>query len=111
MIVSITRLRLKSILHTFSLIKSSAGIIAALEKRKCKGFKIKNGLMNHYTMTLWENEDDMIQFLKDEAHRMASKKSESIAKLIVVHHFENESLIDWAKAKSILKEKGKMYTY
>ena len=65
----------------------------------------------HYTMTLWNNEDDIKQFARTGAHLEAMKKSKSIAKEIRILTMDADSLPDWQTGINLLLEKGKVISY
>jgi len=61
----------------------------------------------HYTMSAWENEEDMRVFVKRDAHQAAMKKSASIAREIKLYTFDADKMPNWRSAKAMLKEKGR----
>jgi len=85
-----------------------------LQLQKQKGFiKYKNvgfGYM-HYTLSAWESEAAMKQFVPTGAHLAAMKNSSKLAAEIRTYTFESEQMPDWKEAKRLLAEKGKVLTY
>lgn len=65
----------------------------------------------HYTMTLWENEEQMRDFVKSGAHLDAMKKGAGISKEIRSYTFDADQLPAWKEAKQLLKEHGKVFVY
>ena len=101
--LSITYLELKGPFYFFSLSKKALKIIRQLKTTSCKGYKSIGFWKKHYTMTLWENEEQMKNFVKSGAHLDAMKTSASIAKEIKVITIDGEELISWKKAKKHLE--------
>ena len=65
----------------------------------------------HYTMTLWESEEDLKAFAASGAHLEAMKKGASIAREIRTLTIDGEQLPDWKTAKELLKKEGKGIMY
>ena len=65
----------------------------------------------HYTMTLWNNENDLKQFAHRGAHLEAMKNSKSLAREIKILTVDAEVLPDWSTAKKMLSEQGKVYKF
>ena len=61
----------------------------------------------HYTMTLWNNQEDMNDFYKNGAHLDAMKLSGDIAEEITTYTYSADELPDWKSAKELLKSNGK----
>ena len=62
MIVVITSLELKNPFHFFLFSYKAMYVVKQLKKSNSKAFKSKGIWTKHYTMSLWENEDDMKAF-------------------------------------------------
>lgn len=86
-------------------------ILPQLKQANCKAFKKQGKWTTHYTMSLWQNADDMTTFARSGAHLEAMKKSASIAKEIKTLTIDADNLIDWKTAKKLLNENGKLLTY
>jgi len=72
----------------------------------------KTGLWTmHYTMTLWENEEDMKAFATSGAHREAMQKGANIASEIRTLTINSEQLLDWKTAKEMLLKQGRSVKY
>ena len=56
----------------------------------------------HYTLTLWQAEDDLKRFARTGAHLAAMKQSASLATEIRTYTFQAEKLPDWNRAKQLL---------
>ena len=65
----------------------------------------------HYTMTLWESEEDLKAFAASGAHLEAMKKGASIAREIRTLTIDATELPDWKTAKKMLEKEGKSITY
>jgi len=107
---TITSIELKSPFKFFPLSVFAMNIVNQLKASDYKEFK-KTGIWTiHYTMTLWENEEQMKNFARSGAHLDAMKKSATIAKEIRTITIETDKLPDWKTAKELLK-KGKVLIY
>ena len=104
MIVVITSLELKRPYHFFLFSYTAMGVVKQLKKTQSKAFKSTGFWTKHYTMSLWENEEDMKQFAHSGAHLDAMKMSKKVAKEIWTHRLEMDSLPNWKEAKALLKE-------
>ena len=79
---TITSIELKGPLRFFALSKQAMHIIRQLKATKCREFKKKGIWTKHYTMTLWNNEDELKEFAKSGTHLKAMKNGHKIAKEI-----------------------------
>lgn len=112
MIVSMTSIVLKSPWYFFKL--SYFGLRITLQLKKQDGFlKIKNTGFgrHHYTLTSWENAEDMKRFVPTGAHLEAMKRTASIAEEVRTLTVERDTLPTWKEAKAMLAEKGKVTRY
>ena len=109
--VTITSIELQSPFKFFALSYSAMKIMTQLRatnyvKKKTIGFWTK-----HYTMTLWENENDLKSFAKSSHHLAAMKKGSTIAKEIRTLTIEADQLPNWKNSKLLLLQKGRAVTY
>jgi len=107
---TITSIKLKGPLKFFALSASALQIIKQLKATNCKEFKKKGIWTTHYTMTLWDNEDELQAFARSGAHLNAMKASKKIAREIRTITIDSDSLPNWNEAKSLLKN-GKVMKY
>lgn len=65
-------------------------------------------MLNHYTMSLWATEKDMVEFSTSGAHLDAMKHSvrKKIFKENKFLTLDSMVLLGWEKAKNKLNEKG-----
>lgn len=65
--------------------------------------------MNHYTMSLWSSNEEMVAFSRSGAHLDAMKYSfrKKISKANKFITIDATELLDWTSAKKLLKEKGR----
>lgn len=78
--VTITSIELKNPFKFFTLSAQALSILKQLKSTNSKEFK-KRGIWNkHYTMTLWENEEDLKNFARSGAHLEAMKKARKLQK-------------------------------
>jgi hypothetical protein len=103
MIVSITKIELNSYSKLFEFIKFNGEIIKELKQSKCKKYKVTGNwnLKVWYTMTLWENENEINDFYRNGTHLEAMKKSKTFSSKIQSHRIQNENLISWMEAKKL----------
>ncbi len=99
---TITSIELKGPLKFFALSASAYGIIKQLKATKFKDFKKRGIWTKHYTMTLWNNENELKEFAKSGAHLDAMKKGKNIAKEIRTITIDADSLPSWDEAKKLL---------
>lgn len=107
---TITSIELKGPFQFFALSASALQIIKQLKASNYKDFKKKGFWTTHYTMTLWNNEQELQEFAQSGAHLDAMKKSKEIAKEIRTITIEAQTLPSWKEAKELL-QKGKVITF
>jgi len=107
---TITSIELKGSLNFFALSCSAMKIMKQFKSTKYKGLKNKGMWTTHYTMTLWNSENEIKEFAKSGAHLEAMKKSSQIAKEIRTITIDADSLPDWKETKRILKS-GKVLKF
>ncbi|PCE64006.1 DUF3291 domain-containing protein [Sediminicola luteus] len=110
MILSITYIRLKSLWHFFELSRYALHSVRQLKKGPCKKYKSTGFGLHHYTMSLWESEEDLKEFATSGAHKKAMQKSAKIAKEIHVLSTPHslDKLPTWTEAKTALKNDGRI---
>jgi hypothetical protein len=103
MIVSITKIELISYSKLVSFLKFNGQIIDELKQSKCRKYKLTGSwnLKTWYTMTLWENENDINDFYRNDTHLEAMKKSKIFSSEIQSHRVLNDDLMSWKEAKKI----------
>jgi hypothetical protein len=109
--VTITSLELKSPWKFFSLSYQAMKILQQLAKTNCVKKKSTGFWTKHYTMTLWNTEDDLKTFAKSGQHLESMKKGGQIAKEIRTLTIDASQLPNWKEAKALLKEKGRVVHY
>lgn len=97
--LSITFIELKSPFHFFALSRQAFKIVKQLKKTPCVKYKSVGFWKKHYTMTLWNNEEEMRPFVVSGAHMNAMKSSSKIANEIKVLTINSDQLISWKEAK------------
>jgi hypothetical protein len=112
MIITITSIKLKSLWHFFRL--SYFGFTIVGQTKSQKGFiKLKNtgsGYL-HYTMSCWQQEEDVKLFARSGAHLHAMRQAAKISTEVRIYTFAGEKMPDWKDAKTLVMEKGKVFTY
>lgn len=94
----------------FALFSWARKIVKQLNQSNCKAFKVSGIWISHYTMSLWENEEEMKRFARSGAHLDAMKASKEIANEIITSTLDADQLPSWKEAKKLL-EKGKVIRY
>lgn len=101
MIISITKIKLNSYSKFFAFVKFNSQIIEELKLSMCKKYKMTPNwnLKVWYTMTLWENENEINDFYRNGTHLKAMKQSKTFSQKIQSLRIHNEDLISWKEAK------------
>lgn len=107
---TITSIELRGPYYFFALSSHALRILRQLKATNYKDFKKRGIWTKHYTMTLWNNEEEMKAFASSGAHLEAMKESRRIAKEIRTITIDSESLPNWKEAKKLL-ENGKVIEY
>ena len=107
---TITLIELKGPLKFFALSANALNIIKQLKATNYKDFKKRGIWTKHYTMTLWNSENELKEFAKSGAHLDAMKKSKEIAKEIRTITIDTNTLPTWEEAKKLLVN-AKVFKY
>ena len=107
---TITSIELKGPLKFFALSSSALKITKQLRASEYKAFKKKGFWTKHYTMTLWNNEEELKAFAHSGAHLDAMKLSRQIAKEIRTITIETDVLPSWKEGQQLL-EKAKVLKF
>ena len=65
----------------------------------------------HFTLSVWDSETDAKNFARSGAHLEAMKESWKLATEIRIYTFRGEKIPDWRKAKRLLNESGKVFSF
>ena len=105
MIVSITKIELISYSKFIAFFKFNGQILNELKQSKSKKHKTTGSwnLKDWYTMTLWENENDINDFYRNGTHLEAMKQSKTFSSKIQSKRIHNEDLISWKEAKNLFE--------
>jgi len=103
MIVSITKIELNSYSKLIPFFKFNSQIIKELKQSKCKEFNLTSNLKLKvwYTMSLWENDNDINDFYRNGTHLEAMKQAKLFSSKIQSNRINNVELIDWKHAKKL----------
>lgn len=107
---TITSIELKGPFKFFALSATALKILKQLKSTHCKEFRKKGIWTTHYTMTLWNTEEELKEFARSGAHLEAMKNSGKIAKEIRTITIDAEVLPNWSAAKKLL-EGGKVWKF
>jgi len=112
MVITITSLKLKHWWGYF--IMSFLALKIVLQTKKQKGFvSMKNRGLGylHFTLSVWETEEDLKNFARCGAHLAAMKESRKLATEIRVYTFQSELIPVWKDAKRLLFERGRVFAF
>lgn len=110
MILSITSLKVKRFYQLFKIWPYSFQNVLQLQRNsKCVAFKTIGFTNPSYTMTLWENEKDLKDYVTSGAHLSAMQEAVKWAEEIKSVRVESNSLITWKEAKKIIASQGKLH--
>jgi hypothetical protein len=103
MIVSVTKIELISYSKLIAFFKFNGQIIKELQHTQCKKYQVTGSwnLKVWYTMTLWENEQDINDFYRNGTHLEAMKQSKKFSSKIQFHRIQKEDLMNWKEAKNL----------
>jgi hypothetical protein len=106
MIVSITKLELKSYAKIVAFFGFNQKIIKELQGSNCKAFKVSPNwsFRTWYTMTLWESEADLLAFYRGGTHAEAMRQAANFSTNLKAFRTEGKHLISWNEAKQLLKQ-------
>lgn len=111
MIVVVTSIRLKSPLSLFKHYRFAVGSIVQLKTNSsCVGFKTGGFYPKQFTMTLWNNAEEMKKYARTGTHLQAMQHVRSVATEVQTISFEATELPDWKVATEKLLA-GKKITY
>lgn len=102
MYVTITKLKLKTPFHFFSLSLHALKVKKQLKNSPCIRAKFTGMGMTHYTMSLWRTKEDLEAFSKSGAHLNSMVNAKKIAGEIQVLTIDSMNLMPWNEAKSLL---------
>jgi hypothetical protein len=103
MIVSITKLELKSYTKIVSFFGFNRKIIKELQASNCKQFKLSPNwnLGTWYTMTLWETEADLFAFYRSGTHAKAMQEAAKFSTNLKAIRIEGDEILKWKIAKKL----------
>ena len=109
--LTITSVELKNPFTFFVFANYARKNVAQLKKSPMVKFKSTGFWTRHYTMTLWNNEEDLKTYAKTGAHKESMAKSPKLAKEIRTLTLDREEMPSWSEAKTLLQEKGKVLRF
>lgn len=108
MILSITSLKIASLFHLFRVWPYSFRCVMQLKRNsKCIAFKTIGFGNPSYTMTLWNNEVEILEYFSSGAHAKAMKEASKWAEEIRSIRVDRDSLTEWKEAKVLIANQGK----
>lgn len=112
MVITVTSIKLKSVWYFFRL--SAWGYKIQKQLRKEPGFiKMKNTGFgyDHYTLSVWQSENDLKRFARSGVHAEAMKQSRSLSTEIRTYTFTSDIIPGWPEAKDLLRSKAKVLQF
>ena len=110
--VSVTRLRVKSILYLIPFMRANEASVKALKASTglLKGKELIDKKLTFWTITLWENEEAMKGFRGSEAHRKAMQYLPKWCNEASYHHWiqEQDEFPGWDTIAEKLFSEGKL---
>ena len=110
--VSVTRLRVKSLLYLIPFMRANEASVKELKGSigLLKGKELIDKKLTFWTVTLWENEDAMKKFRGSPAHRNAMQQLPRWCDEASYHHWiqEGNEFSDWNMISEKLFTEGKL---
>jgi hypothetical protein len=110
--VSVTRLRVKSILYLIPFMRANEASVKALQASAglLKGKELIDKQLTFWTITLWENEEAMKGFRGSEAHRKAMQYLPKWCNEASYHHWvqEHNEFPGWDTVSEKLFKEGRL---
>jgi hypothetical protein len=103
--VSITKIELNSYTKLFAFLRLNSQIFEQLKKSKCIKYKaIPNwNLKNWYTMSIWNDENDINEFYRNGTHLEAMKQAKFFSSKLKSKRINGLEFPNWKKAIEIIE--------
>lgn len=111
MIVSVTKIKTKSLLTSMSLFSVEYRLKKQMKEAKCLKYRSLKLFRVAYTMTLWRDQEHMLLFRNNGEHKKIMKDIAKIAVSAAYISYESEKKPSWRFAVNMLNEKGKKVNY
>ena len=109
--ITITSLKLKSIWHFFKFSLLGMKVLGQLKDSKRVKQRTVGFWRMHYTMTLWNNEQEMREFARTSHHLTGMQRSREIADEIRIYTYDGDELPGWKEAIALLHSNGRIIKY
>jgi quinol monooxygenase YgiN len=110
--VSVTRLRVKSILYLIPFMRANEASVKELKNSKglLMGRELVDKQLTFWTITMWEDEASMKEFRNSSSHRNAMQKLPKWCNEASYHHWiqEDMNFPDWKTVSEKLFTEGKL---
>ncbi len=105
--ISITQIEIISYSKLPSFLKMNSKIFQQLKNSNCIKYKAIGSwnLKIWYTMSVWENDEEINQFYRNGNHKEAMKSAKHFSSNIKSLRIEGKEFIEWRLAKQLLKKK------
>lgn len=111
MVAVITYIELRTVFKFFTLANHARKILRQLGNTPCVGYRARGIWRKHFTMTLWENREDMAAFARSGAHQKSMAASAGMALEIRTLVIEADELPDWPTAKARVLAEGRVLRF
>lgn len=107
-VVSITFFKVNALRHVPKFLRLSGAAKKAAERAKgVKAVKLTAKFyLRFFTITQWESLDDLMAYVRSDAHAEAMKHSNKFGKGMV-YHFESDELPSWSEACRLVVAHGR----
>ncbi len=111
MIISITKIKTKSLLKSMSLFPVEYRLKKQMKETKCLKYRSLKLFRIAYTMSLWEDEEHMLRFIHNGEHKKIMKDIGKVAVSAAYFSYEAEKAPSWKAAINMLNLNGKKVNY
>ncbi len=110
MIVTVTYFKTRSVFKSSMLWIYEYKIKKQMKQKdtRCRGYKSTAFWRDVYTMTLWDNKEDMRKFVMSGAHKESMKDTAKLGKTFKSITIETDKMLDWKTAKKKIHEEGRV---
>ena len=108
MIVAVTEVTLKSVWHLplFLLLAGCNLLVSKLTKGNLHT-SFRSGVLTHRTLSVWEDYNAMMGYVRSKPHMWAIKMNPRLAKSSYVCHYEAKKKPHWDEALKYLNDQGR----
>ena len=109
--LTITSVELKNPFTFFFFANYARKNVGQLKSSPAVKFKSTGIWTRHYTMSLWNNEEDLKTYARTGHHKESMSRSAKMCKEIRTLTIDRDEMPSWKEAKAMLMEQGKVLTF